>query len=749
MPQANWSRMKSLFREAIELPQSQREQFVNTRCDDDTERAELRRLLASHSDESDFLQSPLAARVRPDETALVGQRIDDFKLVKRIGVGGMGVVFEAEQSNPKRRVALKLLHPGRITRKTLWRFRHESEILARLQHPGIAQVHSSGVCDLGHGQQPWFAMELIDGEPLHHFAEESTLLVRERLQLLLGIADAVQHAHERGVTHRDLKPANIVVQPGTGSDGVPQPKILDFGIAQADRSDDETATFQTETGEILGTINYMSPERFKGRADTVDHRCDVYALGVIGYELLSAQLPIDASAGNIAEGIRRIEQDEPTTLGNLNPAFRGDIEVIIARSLEKEPARRYQSAREFADDIRRHLANEPISARAPSVAYRASRFVRRNAVLVAGVTSTIIALAIGMSLYAVEAANAREQARLASEQAEVARDEAAKATYEAEKAQAVNNFMANDFMMKVLAAGPQPEGQPLPVSDLVAKAASHVSEMYEGKPTIEAAVRNEIATVYYNVHNWDAAASEFRTALQLWETELGPDHPDTLKAVNNLAMTLRNQGLADQALPLYRRALETRVRVLGESAAETRSTMNNLGQYLSTRKDPAQQAEGEQMLARALQLSPPADEKLKLTILANLGSVHARRRDFAKAAEFHRQAYEGLNRTLGQDHVHALHGGSRYAQTLQRLGEAAEAKQILEPVLAAYEQLHGPAHPDCFSARRLISRIERDLGNVDAASKHLRQALDAAKSEPEKFAAAIAKIESELGRLER
>lgn len=746
MPQADWSRLKLLFREAIELPEPEREAFVNTRCTDETDRFELRRLLASHSDESNFLESPLAAQPGPGPVTLVGRRVDDFELLRRIGIGGMGVVFEAAQSNPKRNVALKLLHPGRITEKTLWRFRHESEILARLQHPGVAQVYSSGVCDLGHGQQPWFAMELVNGDPLHQFAEKPDLSVRERLDLLLCISDAVQHAHERGVTHRDLKPANIVV---TGDGAKALPKILDFGIAHVDNTDDAPATFQTESGEILGTINYMSPERFANQAAVVDHRCDVYALGVIGYELLSGALPIDASVGNIAEGVRRIEQDEPTRLGKLDATLRGDVETIIARALEKEPARRYQSAREFADDIRRHFASQPITARAPSAAYRVSRFIRRNAVVVTSTATAIVALAVGMGLYAAEAANAREQARIASEQAGIARDEAENAKYEAQKAQAVNNFMANDFMMKILAAGPQPEGQPLPVSDLVAKAASHISEMYDGRPTIEAAVRNEVATIYYNVQDWDAAAKEFRTALDLWESELGSDHPDTLKAVNNLAMTLRNQGNSEAALPLYRRALETRIRVLGEAHADTRATMNNLGQYLSRSKNTDEATEGERMLTRAIEVSPTEDDKLKLTILANLGSIYARRRNFAKAAELHRQAYKGLNRTLGQDHVHALHGGFRYAQTLQRLGEAAKAKQVLEPVLATYEQLNGPAHPDCFSSRRLMSRIERDLGNEEAAKGHLHEALRAAQVHPEKFASAAARLRRDLRRLDQ
>ena len=212
MPTEQWSKVKLLFQEALELPPEQRATFCDAKCDTESMKAELRELLEFHEDDSEFLQSPInVVDSAPEVDPYIGRHVGDFRITKRIGAGGMGVVFEAVQEHPQRRVAIKLLQLGRNSEKMLWRLQHESEILARLQHPGVAHIYSSGMTDLGHGRQPWFAMELVDGLPLHRHAEQNRLSTEQKLMLFLDIADAVQHAHERGVIHRDLKPANIVV----------------------------------------------------------------------------------------------------------------------------------------------------------------------------------------------------------------------------------------------------------------------------------------------------------------------------------------------------------------------------------------------------------------------------------------------------------------------------------------------------------------------------------------------------------
>lgn len=734
--------MKSLFRTVVEISERDRDAFYQDKCDDEAMRRELQELVAMHENESDFLDSPLNEREPTDSTnlsdPLIGRQIENFRISRRIGAGGMGVVFEAEQENPHRRAAIKLLHPGQTSEKMLWRFRHESEILARLQHPGVAHIYASGVTDFGHGSQPWFAMELVDGPPLHHYLSERSLSVDQKLRLLLQIADAVQHAHERGVIHRDLKPANIVISIDrqAGGDSIPLgcPRILDFGVARVvEESGDAKATLRTEFGEVLGTINYMSPERFAGDPSGVDHRCDVYALGVIGYEMLANKLPIDAVSGNISDAIRSIEQVEPQPLGRAVPALRGDLEVIFSKALEKDPERRYQSAREFADDIRRYLENEPITARPVSTLYRLRKFLRRNRVLVGGMMATVLALSVGMGLYAVEA----KQARL----------EAEKSRYEAEKAMAINNFMTNDFFTKLLAAAQTQTDKRLPVAELVDEAAGNVSTMFGDRPAIEAAVCNEVGTIYYNIGRFDRCAEQFKRSLALWEASLGPEHPDTLKAVNNLGMAFQHLGKGEDAEKLYRRALSGRVKVLGEADAYTLATMNNLGELL---RGTGRMDEAEDLLRRAIRAQEEAevpDEKLTLTTMANLGSLLASRKRFDEAADLHRTVYERMKAFLGEKHITTLHAGSRYSQTLHLLGDYNQAKSILSPIADRFEQVHGPCHRDCFIAKRLMSRIERDLGNRVAAQEQLEAALSAASSEPERFSRDIARIERDIRRL--
>jgi serine/threonine protein kinase len=255
------------------------------------------------------------------------ERIGAFRIIDLLGEGGMGVVYRAEQDNPRREVALKVMRPDRLTPSAERRFKREAEALARLQHPGIAQVFEAGLAESGVGLRPFFAMELIDGEPLTSWAETRELPTAERLALLARICDAVQHAHERHVVHRDLKPANIVVDAGG------QPRILDFGVARATDCDTLSATRQTDFGQMIGTLLYMSPEQVQGDPREVDARSDVYALGVVAYELLTGRLPYDVRRKSVPEAGRIIREEEPTPLSRFDRSLRGDIELIIGKCL--------------------------------------------------------------------------------------------------------------------------------------------------------------------------------------------------------------------------------------------------------------------------------------------------------------------------------------------------------------------------------------------------------------------------------
>jgi WD40 repeat protein/predicted Ser/Thr protein kinase len=401
MAEENGDRIEALFHEAADLPPEERQAFLDRACAHDPElRAALVRLLADdarlHSQEDTrFLESPLV-RAAADEAAgsadsagkpWLPTHLGRYRLIRLIGQGGMGAVYEAEQDLPRRTVALKVLRPGLASPSLLKRFRHESQILGRLHHPGIAQVYEAGLADDG---QPFFAMEFIRGLPLDEYAQIRAKTLQARVELLARVCDAVQHAHDQGVIHRDLKPTNILVEE-TG-----QPKVLDFGVARATDADLLTEAALTQTGQLLGTPNYMSPEQVTGDPAAIDQRADVYALGVILFELAAHRLPFRLENRPLAETARLILEADPPRLGSIDPELRGDVETIVAKALEKDRARRYSSAADLAADLRRWLVHEPILARPPSALYHLRKFAERHQGLVGGVLATGVALVLGL-----------------------------------------------------------------------------------------------------------------------------------------------------------------------------------------------------------------------------------------------------------------------------------------------------------------------------------------------------------------
>lgn len=412
----------ALFDRLADVPTEERETVLRAACEDDLAlRSEVDRLLAIDDrlalleDQGGFFRSPLvrepgwagpASEPAPPPPGRLGfpDLVGRYRVGRLLGEGGMGAVYEAEQGSPHRTVALKVVRPGLLSQALLKRFAQEVEILGRLRHPGIAQIYEAGVAEDG---QPFFAMEFILGLPLDEYANRYGLNLSDRVDLLARVCDAVQHAHDRGVIHRDLKPANILV------DETGQAKVLDFGVARATGADLLTGADLTRTGQLLGTPSYMSPEQVAADPAAVDHRSDVFTLGVILFELLAHRLPSPLENRPLAEAARLILEQDAPRLGSINPELRGDLETIVAKALEKDPARRYQSAADLAADLRRWLAHEPILARPPSALYQLRKFARRHTALVGGVTATVVALVLGLVgtiLFAVAEARQRGQA---------------------------------------------------------------------------------------------------------------------------------------------------------------------------------------------------------------------------------------------------------------------------------------------------------------------------------------------------
>jgi len=450
---------KDLFAEALELPFEQREVFLKGACRSDEQlRRRVEDLLRVHGDASGILRttdhSPAVS-----ETALVtpmaekpGERIGRYKLLQKIGEGGCGVVYMAEQSEPvRRRVALKVIKLGMDTKSVIARFEAERQALALMDHPNIAKVLDGGATDTG---RPYFVMELVRGTKITEYCDENNLSTRDRLDLFIKVCQAIQHAHQKGIIHRDIKPSNILI---TVNDGVAVPKVIDFGIAKATNQQQLTdKTLFTAFEQFIGTPAYMSPEQAVLTSVDIDTRSDIYSLGVLLYEMLTGKTPFDANellAAGLDEMRRTIREKEPvrpstrlstmlegelTTTANhrqsdapkLVNLLRGDVDWIVMKCLEKDRTRRYETANGLASDIQRHLNNEAVLACPPSAAYRFQKAIRRNKLVFAAGTAVVVALVVGLGLAAAglrQAMRQRNSALAARAGEEIQRREAQQA----------------------------------------------------------------------------------------------------------------------------------------------------------------------------------------------------------------------------------------------------------------------------------------------------------------------------------
>ncbi len=593
--------------------------------------------------------------------ASVAPRIAHYTIVRVLGEGGMGTVYEARQDKPDRAVALKVVRANVLSPEMLRRFEHESQVLGRLQHPGIAQVYEAGVVHDERGEPlPFFAMELVRGLTLTRHAEQKRLGTRERLELIARVCDAIEHAHQKGVIHRDLKPGNILV------DETGQPKVLDFGVARATDSDLQTTTMRTDIGQLIGTVPYMSPEQVSGDPGELDTRSDVYALGVIAYELLAGRPPYDLSRRMIHEAVRVIREEEPTRLSSINRTLRGDVETIVAKALEKTKVRRYPSAESLGSDIRRYLRDEPIAARPASAMYQVRKFSRRNRGLVSGVLATFAVLlaGLGVSLYAF--AQARQE-RDAKEQ-------------ERSRAEAALRFVIDSLRSGDPTAG---GGQSTTILDAMGNAIAGLDEgRFAGDPRTEATLQETIGTVLTNNSGHAQAEALFRKALDTRRRLAPAGDAGVLGALGGVVNALYALGRAPEAEPLAREALDLSGRVHPGDHADTATALQHLGM-----------------------------------VHFGIGRVEEAEREFVRALDMRTRLFPGDHADVAES-VNAL-AIVRYSQ-----GRIAEALPLYERALSMNRRLHPGDHPNVASAMGNLADAQRDLGRADEAEALMREALE-------------------------
>jgi non-specific serine/threonine protein kinase/serine/threonine-protein kinase len=769
-------RVSELFLAARRLNASQREAFLDDACAEDKFlRVEIESLLAHDHDHEEFLETPaLGAGFDVGSASFAGdgcslprgeaapppvelpERIAGYRLLRRLGEGGMGVVYLAEQERPRRQVALKVLRTGMTSPNMLRRFEYEAHVLARLQHPGIAQIFEAGTAETIHGRQAFFAMEFVQGRLLTEYADAVRLTSLERLALFVRICDAVQHAHQKGVIHRDLKPANILV------DEAGRPKILDFGVARAADTDMQMTVMHTDVGQLVGTLPYMSPEQVAGRPDDLDTRSDVYALGVILYELLARRLPHDLKGRTLHEAARLIREREPPPLGTIDRAFRGDVATIVAKALEKDRERRYASASDLAADIQRCLSDEPIVARPASQFYRMRKFARRNRALVGGVAATFVTLIIGVIVASGLALREAEQRRLAVEASRDAERSAELARDNERKARVVADYFSEVFH----GVTPYATGAEVRLRDVIDHAVAELGRRFADQPLVEASLRNEFGSIYHELVMLDQAAAQYEQGLAVCPREpqaaaierlkllnnlgllrthqgrpaeaetllsqalagrreaLGEDAADTLATLNNLAMAVQNLGRAEEAEAMFRDALSRQQEVLGEQHDTTLTTMANIANILRDRDALGEAETLDRRVAAGMEQVHGPDHPRTLMALGNLGQTLRKQRRYDEVEPLYRRQVAGLKAALGDDHPSTLTALANLASLRKAQGEPAESLALYRESYEGCLRRLGPDHPTTLAVANAYARTLRENGRFAEAEPILRGVLD-------------------------
>jgi serine/threonine protein kinase len=645
--------------------------------------------------------------------------IGPYRLIRKLGEGGMGEVWLAEQSAPvKRQVALKIIRAVRYDKSALIRFDLERQALAMMNHPAIAKVFDAGSTAEG---QPYFAMEYVPGLPITEYCDEKRLSLRERLFVFTKVCEGVQHAHQKAIIHRDLKPTNILV---VEVDGKPVPRIIDFGLAKAISEQSQRGTLVTRAGGLVGTPGYMSPEQMDPLVADVDTRSDVYSLGVVLYELLTGVLALDAQQWEskpFHEVLRQVNEEEPTSPSTrliTDPAavasaekrstdprqlakmLRGDLDWITLRALERDRARRYGTPAELADDLGRYLRNEPVIARPASLAYRTRKYVQRHTFGVAA-AATVVTLLIAFGVM-----QAIELRRI---------------TRERDRTDRVTKFMTGMFKVSNPS---EARGNAVTAREILDKASKDIDNGLRKDPELQAQLMETMAQTYTGLGLYSRAQDLVQHARAIQSSRFGDRNRQTLASDSYLAQLLRAQGHLPEAEKLLQKTIEVQRQVLGVNDPDTLASMDRLGYVYA---NEARHADAESLFRQTLiterkVLGP--DDPQTLGTLNELAETLTAQGRYAGADQIYGELVAAQQQTLGSDNPATLLSMSHAAENLEEEGRFPDAEKLYSEVIAAQRRVLGPEHPQTLRAVTMLALTMAKEGHYAEADKLQSQVIE-------------------------